>query len=82
MQKGCVCCLGLRLSADGGLQRPAHRKSSDLVDCEDGAEVCRCGGLRRSLALGDGLQLLPAFQVECPRCCPVLGVQPAALSSP
>ena len=82
VHKGCVCCSGFRLSADGGLQLPVHRQRPDLVDRENGAQICRSGGLRRPLALGDGLQLLPAVQVEPPRRCPVPGVRPAALSPP
>ena len=74
MHKGCVCCLGFHLSAEGGLQLPAHRQRPDLVDRENGAQLCRSGGLRRPLALGDGLQLLPAVQVEPPRRCPVPSV--------
>ena len=43
VHKGCVCCLGFCLSTDGGLQLPAHRQRPDLVDCEEGAQVGRCG---------------------------------------
>ena len=50
VHKGCVCCLGFR--------------HPDLVDRENGAQVCRGRGLRRPLALGDGLQLPLAVQVE------------------
>ena len=82
VHKGCVCRLGFRLSADGGLQVPAHFQRPDHVDCENGAQVGRCGGFRRLLALGDGLQLLPAVQVEPPRRRQVPGVRPAALSPP
>ena len=78
MHKGRVCRLGLRLSADGGLQLLAQRQRPDLVDREDGAQVGRSGGLCRPLALGDGLQLLPAIQVEPPCRRPYLGVRPAA----
>ena len=79
VHKGRVCGLGFRLSADGGLQLPAQRQRPDLVDRKDGAQAGRCGGLCRSLMLGDGLQLLLAVQVEPPRRCPVPGVRPAAL---
>ena len=79
VHKGRVSRLGLRLSADGGLQLPAHRQRPDLVDREDGAQVCRGGGVRRLLVLGNGLQLLPAVQVDPPRRRPVPGVLPAAL---
>ena len=82
VHKGRVCRLGFDLSADGGLQLPAHRQRPDLVDREDEAQVGCCGGLRRSLALGDGLQLLPAVQVEPPCRRPVPGVQPAAPRPP
>ena len=37
VQKGRVCRLGLRLSADGGLRLPADRQRPDLVDRDDGA---------------------------------------------
>ena len=56
VHKGRVCRLGFRLSADGGLQLPAHRQRPDLVDREDGVQVGRCQRLRRSLVLRDGLQ--------------------------
>ena len=69
MHKGHPCRLGFRLSSDGGLQLLAHRQRPDLGDREDGARVCCCGVLRRALALGDGLLLLPAVQVE-PPCSP------------
>ena len=82
VHKGRVCRLGFRVSADGGLQLPAHRQRPDLVDRKDGARVGRCWGLRRPLVLGDGLQLLPAVQVEPPRRRPVPGVRPAALRPP
>ena len=36
VHKGCLCCLGFRLSADGGLQLPAHRQRPDLVDRKKG----------------------------------------------
>ena len=52
LYKGCVCCLGLPLSADGRLQLPANRQRPDLVDRQNRAQVGRCGGLRRPLALG------------------------------
>ena len=52
MHKGRVCGLGFRLSADGGLQLPAHCRRPDLGDREDGAQVGRCGGLCCPLALG------------------------------
>ena len=55
---GCVCCFGFRLSADGGLQLPAHRQGSDLVDRENGAQVGGCGGFCLPPVLGDGLQWL------------------------
>ena len=82
LHKGCVRFLGFRLTADDGLQLPAHRQRPDLVDRANSAHVRRSGGLRRPLALGDGLPLLPAVQVEPPRRRPVPGVQPAALSPP
>ena len=82
VHKGGVCHLGFRLSADGGLQLLAHCQRPDLVDREDGAQVGCCGGLRRPLALGDGLQLLPAVQLEPPRRRPVPGVRPATLRPP
>ena len=80
VHKGCVCCLGFLLSTDGGLQLPAHRQRPDLVDRENGAQVCRSGGLRCPLALADGLQLLSTVQLEPPRRRPVPAVWPAALS--
>ena len=64
--KGRVCRLGLRLSVDGGLQLLAQRQRPDLVDHEDWAQSGRSGGLCRPFALGDGLQLLPAVEVEPP----------------
>ena len=70
LHKGRVCCLGLCLSADGGLQLLALRQRQDLVDREDGAQVGPSGGLCRPPVLGDGLQLLPAVQVEIPCCRP------------
>ena len=82
VHKGCVRCLGFRLSAAGGQQLSAQRKRPDLVDRANGAQASRRGGLRRSLVWGDGLQLLSAVQVEPPRRCPVLDVRPAALSPP
>ena len=78
MQKGRVCGSGFRPSADGGLELLAQRQRPDLVVREDWAQVGRSGGLCRPLALGDGLQLLPAFQVEPPCRLPFPGVQPAA----
>ena len=68
MHKSRMCCLGLPLSVDGGLQLVAQRQRPDLVDREDGAQVGRSGGLCCPFALGDGLQLLPAVGVE-PPCC-------------
>ena len=50
VHKGCVCCLGFCLSAEGRLQLPAHCQRLYLVDCENGAQGGRCGGLRRPLA--------------------------------
>ena len=82
MHEGCVRCLGFRLSADDEQQLSAKRRRPDLVDRENGAQVSRSRGLRRSLVLGDGLQLLSAVQVEPPRRGPVPGVRPAALSTP
>ena len=79
VHKGCVCRLGFRLSADGGQRFSAHRQRPDLVDRKNGAQVCCSYGLRRSLVLGDGLQLLSSVQAAPPRRCPVPGVQPAAL---
>ena len=64
MHKRHVCRLGLRLSADGGLQLLAQ--SPDLVDREDWAQVGRSGGLCRPFALGDGFLLLLAVEVEPP----------------
>ena len=66
VHKGRVCRLGLLLSVDGGLQLLAQRQRPDLVDRKDGAQVRRSGGLCRPFALGDGLQLLPAVEVEPP----------------
>ena len=82
VHKGRVCRLGLCLSADGRLQLLAQRQGPDLVDREEGAQVGRSGDLCRSLALGDGLQLLPSVQVEppCRRLYP--GVWPAAPCPP
>ena len=77
-----VCRLGLRLSVNGGLQLLAHRQGPDLVDREDGAQVGRCGGLCRPVALGDGLRLLPAVQVEPPCRHSVPGVRRAAPRPP
>ena len=82
MHKGRVCRLGLRLSADGGLHLLALRQQPDLVDREDGAQVGRSGGLCRPLALGDGLQLLPAVQMEPPPRPPYPAVRPAAPRRP
>ena len=82
VHKGCVCCLGFRLSADGELQLPAHRQRPDLVDRETRAQVCRSGGRCLPLVLEDGVQLLSAVQVEPLRRRPVAGVRPAALSPP
>ena len=65
VHKGAVCRLGLRLSADGGLQLLAQCQRPDLVDREDGAQVGRSGGLCRPCR--DGFQLLPAVEVEPPR---------------
>ena len=44
VHKGCVCCLGFLLSADGGLQSLAHHQRPDPVDREDGAQVGCYGG--------------------------------------
>ena len=82
VHKGRVCRLGLRLSADGGLHSLAQRQRPDLVDREEGAQVGRSGGLCRPLALGDGLQLLPAVQVEPPCRRSFSGVRPAATRPP
>ena len=82
VHKGCVCCLGFPLSADAGLQLPAHRQRPDLVERENRVQVCRSGGVSRPLALGGGLQLLLAVQVEPPRRRPVPGVLPAAMTPP
>ena len=82
VHKGRVCRLGHRLSADGGLQLLAQRQRPDLVDREDGAQVGRSGGLYRPLALGDGVQLLPAVQVEAPCRRPYPVVRPAAPRPP
>ena len=76
VHKCCVRCLGFRLSTDGGQQLSAHRQRPDLMHRKKGAQVSRSGGLRRSLVLGDGLQLLSAVQVEPPGRRPVPGVQP------
>ena len=64
VHKGHVRHLGLRLSADGGLQLLAQRQRPDLVDREDGAQVGRSGGLCRPFR--DGLQGLSAVEVEPP----------------
>ena len=82
VHKGCVCCFSFRLSADAGQQLHAHGQRPDLVDRENGAQVCHSAGLRRSLVLRDGLQLLLAVEVKLPRRRPVPGVWPAALSPP
>ena len=82
VHKGCVCRLGLRLSADGGLQLLAGRQRPDLVYREDEAHVGCSGGLCRPLALEDGLQLLPAVQVEPPCRRPYPGVRPPAPRPP
>ena len=82
VHKGFVCCLAFCLSADGRQQLSAHPQRPDLVDREDGAQVCRSGGLCCSLVLQDGLQLLLAIQEEPPRRCPTPRVLPAALSPP
>ena len=66
VHKGRECRLGLCLSVDGGLQLLAQRQGPDLVDREDWAQVGCSGGLCRLFALGDGLQLLPAVEVEPP----------------
>ena len=66
VHKGRVCCLGLGLSVDGGLQLVAERQRPDLVDHEDWAQVGRSGGLCRPFELGDGFQLLRAVEVEPP----------------
>ena len=60
--KGRVCRLGSCLSADGGLQLLAQRQGPDLLDRGDWAQVDRSGDLFCPLALGDGLQLLPAVR--------------------
>ena len=78
VHKGRVCRLGLHLSADGGLQLLAQSQRPDLVDREDGAQVCRSGGLCCPFALGDGGELLLAVQVEPPCLRPFPGVRPAA----
>ena len=62
VHKGRVRRLGLRLSADGGLQLLAQRQRPDLVDREDGAQVGRSGGL--FCPFRDGLQLVSAVEVE------------------
>ena len=66
VHQGRVRRLGLCLSADGGLQLLAQRQRPDLVDPEDRSQVGRSGGLCRPFALGDGLQLLSAVEVEPP----------------
>ena len=58
VHKGRVYRLGLRLSADGGLQLIAQRQGPDLVDREDSGQVGRSGGLCCPFALGDGFQLM------------------------
>ena len=62
VHQGRVRRLGLRLSAEGGLQLLAQCQRPDLVDREDGAQVGRSGSLCRPFR--DGLQLLPAVEVE------------------
>ena len=37
VHKGCMCCLGFCLSADGGLRLPAHRQRPDLLESKNGA---------------------------------------------
>ena len=64
LHQGSVRRPGLRLSADGGLQLLAQCERPDLVDREDGAQVGRSGGLCSPFR--DGLQLLPAVEVEPP----------------
>ena len=64
---GRVRRLGLHHSADGGLQLLAQRQCPDLMDREDRAQVGCSAGLCRPLALGNGLQLLSAVEVEPPR---------------
>ena len=66
VHKGPVCRLGLRLSVDRGLQLLAQRQRPDLVDRENSAQVGRSGGLCRPFALGDGLRLVLAVEVEHP----------------
>ena len=65
VHQGRVRRLGLSLSADGGLQLLAQCQRPDLVDREDGAQFGGSGGLCRPF--WDGLQLLPAVEVEPPR---------------
>ena len=48
VHKGCVRCLGFRLSADGG-QLSAQRQRRDLMGRKNGAQVSRSGGLCRLL---------------------------------
>ena len=62
VHKGRACRLGLRLSADCGLQLLSQCQCPDLVDREDGARVGRSGGPCRLFR--DGFQLLPAVEVE------------------
>ena len=62
VHKSRVCRLGLRPSANGGLQLLAQCQRPDLVDREDRAQVGRSGGLCRPFR--DGFQLLPAVEVE------------------
>ena len=70
---------------EGFFHRPHEGAAEGIGDLLHKGCVCwvdRCGGLRRPLALGDGLQLLPAVHVEPPCRGPVLGVRPAALRPP
>ena len=64
VHQGRVRRLGLRLSADGGLQLLAQCQRPNLVDREDAAQVGRSGGLCRPFR--NGLQLLSDVEVEPP----------------
>ena len=80
VHKGCMCCLGFRLSADGGLQLPTHRQRPDLVNPGNNAQVGRCGGLRRPLALGDGRPGGTSTSSSSPWCA-ISGAEPTVRGS-
>ena len=66
MHKGCVCCLGFRLSADGGPQLSSHRQRPDLVDWKTGHRLAVAGVsiVRSCLGIASGCCQPPRWNLH------------------